>query len=295
MTYIYSLIDPRTNKVRYVGKSNNPQQRLIDHFYDDSKTKKCSWILKLKSLGLKPILKILEEVPENNWEAREVYWISFFRRTVGPDLTNLCNGGEGVTFTDEVRKKISAAVKGKPSWAKGKHLTEEHKAKLAQSLIGIKHSKERCLKNSLSQLGKKGEPHTASTKKKISEKNKGRHIPEEVRENLRMINKGKTLSEETKRKIGLAHIGSKRSEETKLRMSIAQKKVKHKQASEETKQKMRIAHAGENNPFFGKAHSEESLEKMRVARQNYITSPITKLKMSMGQRKRFGKMIRTKF
>ena len=28
MTYIYALVDPRDGRVRYVGKSNDPERRL---------------------------------------------------------------------------------------------------------------------------------------------------------------------------------------------------------------------------------------------------------------------------
>jgi hypothetical protein len=32
--YIYGLVDPRTDKIRYVGKSNNPERRLYAHIKD---------------------------------------------------------------------------------------------------------------------------------------------------------------------------------------------------------------------------------------------------------------------
>jgi group I intron endonuclease len=40
--------------------------------------------------------------------------------------------------------------------------------------------------------------------------------------------------------------------------------------SEETKRKMSIAHSGENNHFYGKTHTEESLEKMGQPRPNTV-------------------------
>jgi len=45
---------------------------------------------------------------------------------------------KGHSHTDEVRKKLSIANKGKPSPLKGKKLTEEHKKKLSDAHIGQK-------------------------------------------------------------------------------------------------------------------------------------------------------------
>ncbi|NBP01588.1 MAG: hypothetical protein EBU90_15935, partial [Proteobacteria bacterium] len=62
--------------------------------------------------------------------------------------------------------------------------------------------------------------------------------------------KGKTwnLSEETKRKISEAKKGVPKSEKEKIRLSESRK--------------------GKNNPNYGKKHSEETKEKMRLAALN---------------------------
>ena len=56
--FIYSLSDPRTGEIRYVGKTVNLKRRLYGHLYDDEKTHKSAWIKSLKRLGLKPQLDI---------------------------------------------------------------------------------------------------------------------------------------------------------------------------------------------------------------------------------------------
>lgn len=92
------------------------------------------------------------------------------------------DGSKGVIMSEEARKKMSDAKKGKPSNRKGKHLSEETKDKLRKANLG-KH-------------------HTEETKKKISE-----------------ANKGKIFSEETRQKISESKIGFKHSEESKKKIS----------------------------------------------------------------------------
>lgn len=41
-TFIYSLKDPRTNEIKYVGKSNNPKNRLNRHIRESKINTKLS-------------------------------------------------------------------------------------------------------------------------------------------------------------------------------------------------------------------------------------------------------------
>jgi hypothetical protein len=115
-TYIYTLSDPRTNEVRYVGKTNNPVQRRSAHgvLTREVKSKKKSWIKKLKSLGLKPVFEIIEEVEESEWKFWEKYWIEQFR-VWGFRLTNHTSGGDGCVSGNNTSFK-----KGNIPWNKDK-------------------------------------------------------------------------------------------------------------------------------------------------------------------------------
>lgn len=94
MNFIYVLIDPRNNQVRYVGKTDNPERRLAAHLIEKYKSHKTNWIQGLIANGLKPILTIIEEIPEGqSWEDRECYWITY-HRSIGCKLTNMTDGGE---------------------------------------------------------------------------------------------------------------------------------------------------------------------------------------------------------
>lgn len=92
--YIYALIDPRDKCVRYVGRTQNPKNREIQH---RSLVANCSgkprkrWLVDLRSEGLVPQFVILETCHDNNWPAREKFWIRHYR-TRG-ELFNVHEGG----------------------------------------------------------------------------------------------------------------------------------------------------------------------------------------------------------
>ena len=97
-TYIYTLTDPNTNEIRYVGKSNNPQKRLYDHIHHSqiTHTHKNMWIKSLIKEGKLPILNIIDEVLIEEWQEYEIYWIDKLKKE-GHNLTNHDIGGNGTT------------------------------------------------------------------------------------------------------------------------------------------------------------------------------------------------------
>lgn len=114
--YIYTLEDPISRETRYVGKTNNIKQRFKAHNnsarYKD--THKFNWIKKLKDSDLKPILKIIDEVPENEWKYWEKFWIEQFKQW-GFNLVNSTSGGDGLTNGNQTSWK-----KGNKPWNTGK-------------------------------------------------------------------------------------------------------------------------------------------------------------------------------
>lgn len=63
MYYVYSLSDPRTKTVRWIGCTKRTDQRLLQHLYRrdkyDWESNRRQWLILLRSLNLKPILTIL--------------------------------------------------------------------------------------------------------------------------------------------------------------------------------------------------------------------------------------------
>ncbi|HEX7906851.1 MAG TPA: GIY-YIG nuclease family protein [Paraburkholderia sp.] len=112
ITRIYVLRDPRTDEVRYVGKTvKTLADRLSGHINRSRRIKSPSgsWIKSLAKEGLMPIIEEIETAGDD-WAERERYWIAHYR-SVTHKLTNICDGGEGV-----------GGVKLKP----------EHRARLAE-------------------------------------------------------------------------------------------------------------------------------------------------------------------
>ena len=121
---------------------------------------------------------------------------------------------KGKHFSDESRAKLSAALKGREVWNKGVPMREESKAKMIEKKTGMKMSE--------------------ATKRKMSESAK-RHTktPEHIR-NAGLAQRGKTVSLETRKKISESlkgHVpctkgksGPKHSEEYKNRHSELMKK-----------------------------------------------------------------------
>jgi len=117
--FIYALCDPTSSLIRYVGKSNDPQQRLRNHIYTATSPSVCletysaRWIRSILDRGDRPQLVILEETDQDGWPEAERRWIRVLR-TAGCELTNATDGGDaGWSQSAETRQKISDAQKGR--------------------------------------------------------------------------------------------------------------------------------------------------------------------------------------
>ena len=61
LTFIYALIDPRNDHVRYIGQSVDLKKRLSTHLSFSSSHDTRAWIRELKTCGLKPLQKQLDQ------------------------------------------------------------------------------------------------------------------------------------------------------------------------------------------------------------------------------------------
>jgi len=97
-------------------------------------------------------------------------------------------------------------------------------------------------------------------------------------------------TDEMNQKASKAKLGSVVSEETKQKISEANKGHKH---SSEYKEKMSKRFSGITNPFYGKKHSKEAIEKNKIAHIGNKATNQTKQKMSenrQGEDNKFSKL-----
>ena len=92
-TFIYTISDEH-GEIRYIGKSNNPKNRLYKHLNEKSNIHKYNWLKAIIKRGKFPIVEILDEVPIETWNIYEIYWISQFKAW-GFNLLNISSGGFG--------------------------------------------------------------------------------------------------------------------------------------------------------------------------------------------------------
>jgi group I intron endonuclease len=171
--YIYALICPLKNEIRYIGKTvQKLNARLRGHLslkLNDS-TYRANWIKSLIIEGLKPEITLIEECTDIDWEDREKYWIDFYSKKY--NLVNHSKGGQGRCENKlSTKQKMSEILKerwkdisyknkmcdmSKELWKnedyRKNRITDEAKERIRQANIGRKSSNE--LKQRLSKINK---------------------------------------------------------------------------------------------------------------------------------------------
>ncbi len=202
---IYIIQNKINNKI-YVGQTNNPKQRWIDHRKPINKNKYKSYLYySMDKYGVENfVFSILEEFTSENEQTvidcaneSEEFFIALLMaqdRSIG---YNVDPGGNNKIKTFETRQKLSLALKGK----KKKPFSKETRKKMSIAHIGKVFSKEHKSKISNSKKGNKFAVGTVCSKKhkqQISIANKG---------NKHAL--GFKHSNETKEKQRLSKIGNK--------------------------------------------------------------------------------------
>jgi len=167
--FIYTLKDPDTDEIRYVGKTQEPEKRLRGHKSTRDNSYRSNWMQSLQDRGVAPVLEIIDEVNLEDWPQWEVAYIEYFRE-LGCRLVNATVGGEGGCNPSlETREKMRAAKLGKS-------LSSEHRRKLKLARAGRKPAL--------------GMTHSLEAKEKISRAGRGRKLSLEHIEKIRISKLG---------------------------------------------------------------------------------------------------------
>lgn len=238
---IYGLIDPRSGRCRYVGKTKGDEsKRLRAHICDamrrGGEIPRFRWINQLLALGLTPQSVTLERVHEEDWRAAERMWIAEMRHRFH-DLLNATDGGDGVH--GYVHKKETRATQSAKAIARYQRLGEREKTgDSVRNALAKPDSHERL------KLTAKVRSSDPKLRSKLSEKArefasrpevraarsaalKGRVITPEWREKISIANKGRKPTAETRAKMSAARVGRRHSPETicKMRATAARRKA----------------------------------------------------------------------
>ena len=215
-TFIYALACPDSGIIRYIGKADFPNTRFTNHLSEARKegvkSHKLHWLRGLLASGKKPTLVIMEEVPFEEWEAKERHYIRLHRATI----TNTTDGGDGCTamrgrtHSPETREKLRLANLGKNT---GKKLTPAQK--LAKSKAQMGHAVAEATRAKIAATNKKtkalnGSPLT------------GKPLPTEWRANIAKGSIGKKMSAEACAKMSASAKARKATPEVKAAMAAAQ-------------------------------------------------------------------------
>ncbi len=144
--YIYVLIDPRNDNIKYVGQTKNKlYTRLRKHICDskNNKHKNANWIKKLTKLNLQPIIKLIDIVPLDDLGFWEMFYILKYK-TNGILLNNHTTGGEGsigYKHTKKSKQLISNKAKIRLSNPKNNPMYNKKHTKNSKEIMSIKKKK----------------------------------------------------------------------------------------------------------------------------------------------------------
>lgn len=191
---IYTLSDPRTNQVRYVGVTFRRKARYREHLsraITGGKTHRDCWIRSLVAVGIRPQYEVIETGDGNGWQEAERSWIAHYRPLT--KLTNLTDGGDGTPGlipSPELRQKWSQMRAGVP-YPPGR--------------VGAM----------------KGRKHSPDAIAKIQSASNGRKMPDSMRQKLSALRRQSPIPAEQRERMNAASRLARQTDEYRMKASEA--------------------------------------------------------------------------
>lgn len=95
MIFIYRLICPIENTVKYIGITKDPRGRIKGHCGESSNKDKKVWIKKLARKKLKPIMVVFDMVEKSKVKQYEAMYINLYNDN-GYTLLNIVNNNSRI-------------------------------------------------------------------------------------------------------------------------------------------------------------------------------------------------------
>lgn len=134
---IYALVDPRDERIRYIGKTEKRlAQRLSEHISFPVNRGTRAWIEELRRAGLAPKIEPITCCGQQWWEGKETFWIRWCRirgaRLLNRDPGGVCRFKSGkLNTTGRVKNFIAKKCGKRPFvrdfWPEKRKRIEEEK------------------------------------------------------------------------------------------------------------------------------------------------------------------------
>lgn len=290
-------VDHPVKRIRYVGWTTRAAYRLKMHKTVGSGCKvrgrshlHC-WLRSLHRAGCEPIMQVIESGSGDAWLRVEPGWIAFYRR-IGAPPVNHSSGGDGcpgVVPSAETRAKLSKASRGRKyglefgaavsARNKGRRHTLQAREKMSAAGRGRKNSAshnaaisaahkakgirprltaEQIAAGAAMRRGRKGKPHTAESKAKLSAARKGRPL------SPAQLAAAQNRGPEWREKLRQAALKRLEKPEYRQALAMATAAAAARVRSEEERERRRVAQTGKKRGPYKKITSALEAEVARL-------------------------------
>lgn len=195
---IYGLVDPRTNELRYVGKTATSLKRRLQRHLNqvargDRGRHVLFWLASVIARGQSPIIfEIESDLESANWMEAEQFWIAYFR-SIGARLCNLTAGGDGspgLVWSSDVRAKHRRVRESEPYKANAARISKNNWANNRPTIISAQKAAKGVDFRNRQSAARKALWSDPEWRRRVSLAHQGKLSEGDVRAILELLNTG---------------------------------------------------------------------------------------------------------